>query len=734
MPNKVSVLDLTVLEKSLNESAVRVSTIWVGFLIFGLYLVVTAGNVTHRQLFLDEAVKLPILNIDLSLAGFFFLAPTLFVVFHAYVLLQVLLLARTAQAYNTSIDHNVHYLPDRERVRQRLVNTLFAQIFAGSQRERGGIVGALLRAVALTTLVISPILVILVFQVKFLPYHSFWITWTHRLLVVLDCGIVLLLWPSVLDAGRNVSWRAILWPKLDDATEAFVLQIFHERLFFVTACASIVISGIVLTYRGEAHEKWTRLLPSTQWGTERPSACRNQHILFAFLPSNFDFLSLPGERFVDDDSIVKIEKSIQSRDRKPYDGEASRNFQGRDLHCGVFTGANLRHADFTRADLSAANLDDVELQGAKLDRAHLEGANLSNASLHGASLKNASLQEAILHRTHLQGATVDGAQLQLAHLLQTELQGASMVESKLQGAELTEVLLQGASLNDAWFVGAKLESVNMQGAVLVGTLFQGAELHDVRFWGADLSLAQFQGAEFGDSQLTLAKLSKTEYCGLNGSTHLPDTKFEGAYIDEAQTSPYIYVSRADQRRRTVGDEREPNESSTPSPRVFYERSLRGSGNDADLFVWRARSGLPIEFWRKLRETVRKNVLQRWDNERLDAVCSEAEMRRAGPANRAGELDEKTQKLAEYHESVAAYLLTLACGKGPSQNYIAEGIISNWLNAPSGAARRPQERSTRLSPNLVYRLASGFLSDTCPAAANLTESREASLRALMDTSL
>src|ERR1700712_1772199 len=92
---KIDPFDVEALERSLNDSATRVSTIWVSFLIFSLYLLTAATTVTHRQLFLAEPVKLPVLNIDLPLWGFFWLAPILFFVFHIYVLLQVLLLGRT---------------------------------------------------------------------------------------------------------------------------------------------------------------------------------------------------------------------------------------------------------------------------------------------------------------------------------------------------------------------------------------------------------------------------------------------------------------------------------------------------------------------------------------------------------------------------------------------------------------------------------------------------------------
>src|SRR5439155_12236403 len=92
MPEKFDPFDVEALERSLNDSATRVSTIWVSFLIFSLYLLTAAATVEHRQLVLAEPVKLPVLNIELPLWGFFFLAPVLFVIFHAYVLLQVLLL------------------------------------------------------------------------------------------------------------------------------------------------------------------------------------------------------------------------------------------------------------------------------------------------------------------------------------------------------------------------------------------------------------------------------------------------------------------------------------------------------------------------------------------------------------------------------------------------------------------------------------------------------------------
>jgi len=58
---------------------------------------------------LEEPLKLPALKIDLPLYWFFVLAPIRFVLFHLYVLLQVLLLS-TAVVYNDAVNRTVKSL------------------------------------------------------------------------------------------------------------------------------------------------------------------------------------------------------------------------------------------------------------------------------------------------------------------------------------------------------------------------------------------------------------------------------------------------------------------------------------------------------------------------------------------------------------------------------------------------------------------------------------------------
>src|SRR6185369_12533197 len=95
-------------------------------------------------------------------------------------------------------------------VRQRLANTLFAQLFAGSSRERRGVLGWLLSGMAWITLAIAPVGVLIIFEIKFLPYHSAAATWTHRGLIALDLLAVLILWASAVQPRQDIGWRLLV--------------------------------------------------------------------------------------------------------------------------------------------------------------------------------------------------------------------------------------------------------------------------------------------------------------------------------------------------------------------------------------------------------------------------------------------------------------------------------------------------------------------------------------------
>ena len=479
MSDKLDPFDVAALERSLNDSATRVSTIWVSFLIFSLYLLTAATTVTHRQLFLAEPLKLPVLNIDLPLWGFFFLAPILFVILHAYVLLQVLLLARTAAAYNAAVQRAGLPPEENASLRQRLANTLFAQIFAGSPREREGWLGWLLKAMAWITLAIAPILILLVFQFMFLPYHSHLATWTHRLLIVAELAVAFLLWPLVLDARRDFEWASV-WMQVKRAT-ALPLRVFgpkewrhdgwvwlRQQAFPMASCVLFVLVSLSLaTFPGEPHVNLFTGQSLLSVQCER------------WVSGQFDRLDLSQVDFVDDEKLDRIEIATAKKGQLPSQGERTRDFRGRDLNCGTFDSVDLRHADF-----SGARMSDASFVGAQF-----QGAALRNAQLQGADLRFAQLQSADLIHAHLQGANLSHAKLQGANLSEAELQGADLSGALLQGANFSRALLQGASFHGAELQGADLSEAQLQGRDLSHALLQGANFNRAQLQGANLGRA-----------------------------------------------------------------------------------------------------------------------------------------------------------------------------------------------------------------------------------------------------
>jgi uncharacterized protein YjbI with pentapeptide repeats len=513
MSGKPNPFDVEALERSLNDSATRASTIWISFLIFGLYLVVAAGTVTHRQLLLEDPVKLPVLNIELPLAGFFFLAPILFFVLHAYVLIQVLLLGRTAAAYNEALDRVVKAPTDNASMRQRLANTLFAQIFAGSPREREGWLGWLLKMLAWLTLAIAPVLVLLVFQFKFLPYHSHQITWTFRVLIVLDLVAVLILWRETLQSGHGMIWRLVLrsWIALPSA---FALTAF---------------SWVVLTFPGEPHAEWTRY-----WSEEkehpRMIECRTKSAISETFPS-FDRLWLPGVAVVDEKELAKIKKAAADRQLEPHKAKRTRSFRDRDLNCGMLLQADLRGVDLTNAHLRGTNLYWANLEGAVLDNAELQDAALFEAHLEDASLYRADLRSASLPYAHLQRAFLASAQLQGATLHHAQLQGANLGYAQLQGADLSEALLHGARLSHGKLQGASLDKAQFQVAWLVGSVqLQGARLNGADFSGASLQDVGLQGADLSETAMQNTRISATHVWRANNAA-CTDARVSGQLSD-----------------------------------------------------------------------------------------------------------------------------------------------------------------------------------------------------------
>jgi hypothetical protein len=139
--------------------------------------------------------------------------------------------------------------------------------------------------------------VLLVFQFQFLPYHSHLVTWTLRILIVLDLAAVFVFWPALRDPDRDISRRVIL--------RRWIALPFTMGL--------LALSWVFLTFPGEPHAKWTRWpgegkKPSQAFAIEKLSEAfaiecwTVSPIAKVTMLLNFDRLSLPQTDFIDHES------------------------------------------------------------------------------------------------------------------------------------------------------------------------------------------------------------------------------------------------------------------------------------------------------------------------------------------------------------------------------------------------------------------------------------------------
>ena len=657
----------------------------VSFLIFSLYLLIIATTIEHRQLFLADPVKLPVLNIDLPLWGFYFLAPILFVIFHAYVLLQVLLLGRTAAAYNEAVEKVVergNLAPEEEAsLRQRLANTLFAQIFAGSPREREGWLGLFLKIMAWITLAIAPILILVVFQFSFLPYHSHLATWTHRVLILIELAAVFLIWPLVLDARRDFKspnvWvrikragalpRRLFGPKHGRRDEWLWLR---QQATPVAAFLLYVIVALSLaTFPGEPHVNL--FTGHSPWSVQ----CERWiHQRFTGMDLRFDRLGLPRVDVVDKEKLKKIEEATKAAGERPDQGERMRILRERDLNCGDFSDyADLRRVDLTGAHLANANLESAKLHGASLSRARLQGASLYNAHLHGASLDYAQLQ----------AASFDYAQLQGASLQNAGLHGASLYKARLHGASLASARLHGASLFEAQLQGAYLDYAELQGASLVEAQLQGASFIHV----------QLQGANLNKSSMTYSHVI-------------------GSFVWRAKNAPCGEARVRDHQPKAIVDIT-PEIGPDPNP-------VRSTSNEIADFIESSVSEIPDG---DKKETARLQMRfglvidpAKDDTAAIAEVWSECEAASAKPSRE--EFDRK------FNDGHAEFLRKLVCENAEYGKAVAEGIITTWHSVEAHGG------------DLAMRLARGLLGidgKACPGANDVDERFKQRLRRVVAVS-
>jgi uncharacterized protein YjbI with pentapeptide repeats len=420
------------------EASKLARALFVALILACVYCWITIASTTDANLITGaKASKLPVINIDIDIVGFYWAAPImllgLYLYFHFYL-----------ERIWEGLAGLPAIFPDGRRLDQIeypwMLNGLIRAHFKHLKKRRP--ITSYLQNFLTILLAwwIVPI-TLAAFWIRYLPKHDLW----HGTLFH-----VLLITGSVM--------AAILFQRLSKA----ILRGNRGAPSYWTGWFRY---SVIYRYIGMA----AVLLTALGWISHTAINGNRENFISRTLSSHVRMISvdlkksfLPG---------IDLQNS-----RMFYVNLSSSNFDEADLRYVFIHESNLSGASFIDSNLYHATLDKNNLKGANFEGAVLNHANLAFAKLEGANFKCALLKEAFLKS---------------ANLYQTNLQKAY-----LSHASLYVAILKEANLSGSWLDGAVLVRVEAQSADFSCADLRGADLRGANLWEANFDKAKLLGADF----------------------------------------------------------------------------------------------------------------------------------------------------------------------------------------------------------------------------------------------
>ncbi len=192
--------DAKTLLAAANNASEKVATLHIAFLALCTYVLVIVFSTTDMDLLIGKGVKLPVVDVEVPITGFYALAPYLLVLVHFNLLLQLQLLSRKLFAFdNAATKEGTGELHDQLHIFP------FTYYLVGRPSR---LVHSLVTTLVTTTILLLPLYALLTLQARFLAYQNEAITWAQRLATWLDVALVVILWPVIMH--RHDSWKAYM--------------------------------------------------------------------------------------------------------------------------------------------------------------------------------------------------------------------------------------------------------------------------------------------------------------------------------------------------------------------------------------------------------------------------------------------------------------------------------------------------------------------------------------------
>jgi hypothetical protein len=426
-----------------SKNARKIYFVYIGFLV---YCAASIIGTSDRQIILNEAVRLPIIRMEVPLNAFFLSAPLIAIFLFVYFQLYL------HKIKGLIGDLRANYAPAEKR-------RLYPWILNIADDPEPGVIGKVQTAIAKFSIWWLLPIVLFFFAFGFVKKHDPIMSYIIGATPILGAFVVLWFWRHY----ESLDVRAII-PTRGKLVVGSLLMIVVLSLCFVIFSeisnefpngVQIVILLIVfvsyeyLSFFTVRNKRWVG-------GVVSHLLALNVLLLFVVIPR-----ANRGEG-------IRVDLGFQK-----LVTEQNEEYQG--IYWADLRGVHLEGADLTSAVLKRADLEGANLWRAGLIEANLAGARLSHAVLYLASLSRADLQQANLFRADLRYVFLDGANLQDAVLLYANLEEAILIEANFKGANLGGANLRAANLERADLEGANLlgvEDLTLLQLLSVKTLYE----------------------------------------------------------------------------------------------------------------------------------------------------------------------------------------------------------------------------------------------------------------------
>jgi uncharacterized protein YjbI with pentapeptide repeats len=539
--------NVTALLSSANNASEKVSGLHIGFMAVCAYNLVVAFSTTDMDLLVGKGIRLPVVDVEVSIVAFYVIVPYVILLMHFNLLLQLQMLSRKLYAYDASVAPSkaISVENDAATVSKNPVSTSklpaslaladglnvfpYSYYLVGwtsqwMHRCLGTVVGI--------TILLLPLFTLLILQLRFLAYQNHWYTWSQRIAVIADVVIVIYLWPKIM--SREDSWSDY-WKRLKRDIWICKVPTFICAALWVAWCYRLfardaaVNDQLVLFFKN--HEGLAKLVRG--YVSETPDV----PLLFTFFLVVISLLGiivffewrnryckcneiqgiLPYLLVIMIGILMPLALVAKGEGFEKWWGETNfsespRVIRFRTLNLTgqvIFTKSvppetveNLRRGGInTKQALSKVAPIDLKSRG-------LRGAKLTNSVLTKADLANANLTGADLYAAHLEYANLDGSILEGVSGEQAYLDGAIFSKAKLKDACFYQADLQGAFLKESEANSADFDSANLMGtdlteSVLTDANFRSAKLQGANFFHAKLVNANFKLANLHATDVTM---------------------------------------------------------------------------------------------------------------------------------------------------------------------------------------------------------------------------------------